>query len=81
MSARGSAAAARPMHVGETLPLRPGRDGLVVRCRAGTVVVTQEGDLADHVLGASEEFRTSRRGRVVVWALANGAVETASLAA
>ena len=36
--------------------------------------VTQAGDLRDHVLEASDVFRTTGRGVVVVWALREGAV-------
>lgn len=57
-----------------TLPLRPAGGGLVVTCRTGTLLVTQEGDPADHVLGPGEEFLAAPHGLVVVWALSDGAV-------
>ncbi|HZY05097.1 MAG TPA: DUF2917 domain-containing protein [Anaeromyxobacteraceae bacterium] len=57
-----------------TMPLRPGGRGLSVSCRAGTMVVTQEGDPLDHVLRAGEAFRAAPRRLVVVWALSDGAV-------
>lgn len=57
-----------------TLPLRPGGRGLAVRCRSGTLLVTQEGDPLDHVLGPGDAFRSAPRGLVVVWALSDGAV-------
>lgn len=57
-----------------TLPLRPGRRGLGVRCRSGTLLITQEGDPLDHVLGPGDAFQTAPRGLVVVWALSDGAV-------
>jgi hypothetical protein len=57
-----------------TLPLRPARRGLAVTCRAGTLLVTQEGDPLDHVLGPGDAFQSAPRGLVVVWALSDGAV-------
>jgi hypothetical protein len=57
-----------------TLSFRPGPRGLVLQCQSGTLLVTQEGDPLDHVLGACDEFRTDGRGLVVVWALSDGAV-------
>ncbi len=57
-----------------TLPLRPGGRGLAVRCRSGTLLITQEGDPLDHVLGPGDEFQSAPRGLVVVWALSGGAV-------
>src|SRR3954463_5656339 len=44
-------------------------------CRAGTVWVTREGDGADHVLSAGEALDLTRRGRVVVQALTDAAVD------
>ncbi len=57
-----------------TLRLRPGRDGLLVRCEAGTVLVTFRGDPDDHVLTAGEELTLVGRGLVVVWALSRASV-------
>lgn len=45
--------------------------GIEVRCHSGTVLVTQEGDLDDHVLEAGDACRTRPRGRVVAWALSD----------
>ncbi len=56
----------------DTLLLRPGRHGLVLRCHSGSLLVTQEGDRLDHVLGPRDQFQTAERGRVVVWALSGG---------
>ena len=56
----------------DTLLLRPGRRGLVLRCHSGTLLVTQEGDRLDHVLGPRDQFQTADRGSVVVWALSGG---------
>ena len=49
--------------------LRPGVRGLDVRCDSGLLIVTQTGDRKDHELHSGDVFRTSRRGRVVVWAI------------
>jgi hypothetical protein len=66
-----------------TLRLRPGREGLVVRATAGTVLVTQKGDLEDHVLERGAELRVRGDGLVVAWALTPAAlsVRSAALAA
>ena len=53
--------------------LRPGTRGLALRCTSGLLVVTQKGDRLDHELHPGEEFDTAKRGRVVVWALADSA--------
>lgn len=55
-----------------THPFRPGPDGLVLTCRTGTFLVTQEGDPEDHVLEAGGSFRTRNPGLVVAWALRAG---------
>ena len=52
----------------EVMSLRPGPCGLAVRCLSGLLVVTQKGDRKDHELRPGAEFRTRRRGLVVVWA-------------
>ncbi len=57
-----------------TLRLRPGRDGLRVRCEAGTVLATFRGDPEDHVLEAGQELSFVGRGLVVVWALSDASV-------
>jgi len=57
-----------------TVRFRPGRRGLAIRCVAGSFLVTQEGDPADHVLGGADEFRTAARGLVVAWALSDGSI-------
>jgi len=65
----------------DTLKLRPGGHGVVVRSREGTFVVTQAGDPDDHVLAPGDEFRTFRRGLVVVWALSRGSISARAGAA
>lgn len=60
-----------------TLRIAPGRGGLVVRCDAGTVLVTQEGDGVDHVLLPGHELLAARRGVVVAWALSEAVLTVA----
>jgi hypothetical protein len=57
-----------------TLRLPSGRNGVIVRVVRGSVLVTQEGDPDDHVLGAGEELRLARTGLAVAWALSAAAV-------
>ncbi len=54
-----------------TLRLRPGRDGMVLRSRGGTLLVTQSNDPKDYVLAGGEEVRLGRHGLVAVWALSD----------
>jgi hypothetical protein len=58
----------------ETLSLRPGRGGVLLRPQRGTFLVTQEGDPLDHLLGQGDEFRAAGRRLVVAWALSDGAI-------
>jgi hypothetical protein len=57
-----------------TIQLPPGRHGLVVRVERGVLLVTQEGDLDDHVLEPAQELRIPRGGLAVGWALAPATV-------
>jgi hypothetical protein len=50
------------------------RGGAELRCLAGSVWLTCEGDLEDRVLEAGAIFRTERPGRVAVLALAPASV-------
>ena len=43
-----------------------GRDPIEIALVEGEVMVTFEGDPADHILGKGAVFKTSRRGRVAV---------------
>jgi hypothetical protein len=65
------------LHRDATLALDGGRAGLVLQSHAGTFVVTQEGDVYDHVLAAGGRLATARRGRVVAWALSDGTLGAA----
>jgi hypothetical protein len=46
----------------------PAGSGSVVRVERGTVLVTQQGDLDDHVLEPGDELVLSRAGLAVAWA-------------
>lgn len=56
---------------GETLTLRPGRNGVEVVCTEGSVWVTQTGDAGDYVVPAGGNFVSWKRGKVVVQALSS----------
>jgi len=51
----------------DTLTLEAAR-GALVRCLEGLVWITQDGDRADHVVGAGDSFRVDRDGSVIVQA-------------
>jgi hypothetical protein len=51
-----------------------GADARVLRCRAGVVWVTREGDARDYVLRTGEELRLEKGGRVVVQAILDAEV-------
>jgi uncharacterized protein (AIM24 family) len=55
------------------LRLRDGRD-VVVGVDAGTVWLTQDGDMRDIILRAGESFRVDRDGTVLLQALDDAAV-------
>jgi hypothetical protein len=52
----------------------PANIGIVVRVERGTVLVTQEGDLDDHVLERGDELVLSRPGLAVAWAFTDAAI-------
>jgi DUF2917 family protein len=52
----------------------PTEIGIVVRVERGTVLVTQEGDLEDHVLEPGDELVLSRPGLAVAWAFTDAAL-------
>jgi len=74
-AARGRGTQLIPLAQDAVISLRPGRGGLVLSCRSGLILVTQAGDLRDHVLEPGQAFRAHRRGLVVAWALRTGVVE------
>ncbi len=51
----------------DTFTLEAAR-GALVRCLDGLVWITQDGDRADHLVGAGDSFRIDRDGTVVVQA-------------
>lgn len=69
----------------ELFDLRPGAPRslrataaiLEVRCLAGVVWLTREGDAEDYILGAGESLRLANRGRIVAQAIgASARIET-----
>jgi fermentation-respiration switch protein FrsA (DUF1100 family) len=58
-----------------TVRLPPGRGETVVRAVRGTVVVTREGDLEDHVLTPGAELRLPPAGLAVAWAMAASRIQ------
>jgi hypothetical protein len=52
----------------------PAGTAIVVRVERGTVLVTQEGDLDDHVLERGDELVLSRPGLAVAWAFTGAAL-------
>lgn len=60
---------------GATMRLpRGGRAAPVVRVEHGTVLVTQEEDLEDHVLEAGDEITLHSSGLAVAWAFTDAAI-------
>ncbi len=49
--------------------------GAVISCEEGTVNVTQQNDIEDHVLSEEDEFLIERKGRVIAWALSDASLE------
>ena len=58
------------LHNAELLAIHGRRAGLRVRCGAGHLWVTQQGDARDHLLGAGDSFTSRLSGEIVVTALA-----------
>jgi hypothetical protein len=54
---------------------RVGPGGAVVRCLAGAVWLTREGDVEDRILEVGASFASDRRGRVALLALGPARVE------
>jgi hypothetical protein len=61
----------RDLAAGETHSIA-GRRGIVVRCLAGRLWVTQEGDRQDHIVPAGAFYCSAGKGRIVVNADADG---------
>jgi hypothetical protein len=57
-----------------TMRLPRGRRGTCVRVERGTVLVTQQGDLEDHVLETGDEIVLPVRGLAVAWAFTDAAI-------
>ncbi len=52
----------------------PDGSSCVVRVERGTVLVTQEGDLEDHVLERGDELMLTRPRHAVAWAFTDAAL-------
>lgn len=50
-------------------------DRKTITCLQGKIWVTQEGDLADHVLSAGDEMITRKGGVVLIQALGNASIK------
>ena len=48
--------------------IREAARGALVRCQDGLLWITQDGDLADHIVGPGDSFRVEREGSVLVQA-------------
>lgn len=58
----------------QTLTLDRPPEGLRIDCCRGRIWLTQSHDPRDYGLLAGQQFRTSLRGRIVIWALDDSAV-------
>lgn len=63
-------------HLAENEAVRISRrhGAVVVRVERGTVLVTQEDDVEDHVLEAGDELVLARRGLGVAWAFTDATI-------
>lgn len=57
-----------------TMRLPRGRSTVIVRVERGTVLVTQEGDLEDHVLEPGDEIALGAGRLAVAWAFTEAAI-------
>jgi hypothetical protein len=66
----------RAWHLDENAAMRlpRGKPALVVRVERGTVLVTQAGDLEDHLLEEGEAFVLAGRGLAVAWAFTEATI-------
>ena len=73
-AARSRDAPASDLAENATMRLPRGRFATIVRVERGTVLVTREGDLEDHVLEAGDELVLPAGGLAVAWAFTDAAV-------
>lgn len=66
---RGTVTAAVTLPDGRAWSCRVGPGGATVRCAAGAVLLTREGDPEDRILAAGDSFRSDRPGRLALLAL------------
>jgi len=58
----------------ETMSIEPVPENLRIVCRSGRIWLTQSNDSRDFLLRAGESFNASRRGQLVLWALADARI-------
>ncbi|HET7824960.1 MAG TPA: DUF2917 domain-containing protein [Anaeromyxobacter sp.] len=66
--------AARHLAENEAVRISRPHGAVVVRVERGTVLVTQEDDVEDHVLEAGDELVLARRGLAVAWAFTEATI-------
>ena len=64
----------------ETMSIEPVPENLRIVCRSGRIWLTQTGDSRDVLLRAGESFTVTRRGQIVLWALAETRIEVVARA-
>jgi serine/threonine protein phosphatase PrpC len=64
----------------ETMSIDPVPENLRIVCRSGRVWLTQTGDSRDFLLREGEAFTATRRGQIVLWALAETRIEVSARA-
>jgi quercetin dioxygenase-like cupin family protein len=63
------------MNANKILKTHINRNRKTITCLQGKIWVTQEGDLADHVLSAGDEMVTRKDGVVLIQAMGNAAIK------
>ena len=63
------------LNANKILKTNGNRNRKTITCLQGQVWVTQEGDLADHVLSAGDEMITRKDGVVLIQALGNASIK------
>ena len=62
-----------------TMRLPRRRSGFVVRVECGTALVTQQGDITDHVVEEGQQLVVTGQGLAIAWALSEATITVASL--
>jgi len=64
----------------ETMSINPVPENLRIVCRSGRIWLTQTGDSRDFLLREGEVFTATRRGQIVLWALADARIDVSARA-